>query len=77
MKTKMNKAQFKALANSKYIKLKEDRFKAVQSCVFDKLSPSRAEVKFNLTRGVVARDVSRIKEFYELLVNVARKGTEE
>lgn len=76
MNTKMNKVQFKAIVNSKYIKLKEDRFKAVQSCVFDKLSPSRAEVKYDLTRGVVARDVQRVEEFYELLVKVARKGNE-
>jgi len=69
----MNQAQFKAIAESKYIKLKPERFEAVKDVIFNGESTMAAEKKHNLGAGVVWRDVKRINQLYEDCLNFTKR----
>jgi len=69
---KMKKAQFKAIAATKYIKLKQERIEAVKDVIFNGLTASAAERKHELQAGTIARDVKRIEAFFETAVNVTK-----
>ncbi len=74
---KMNKAQFKAIAATKYIKLKQERTEAVKDVIFNGLSAAAAEKKHDLCTGTIQRDVKRIEAFFETSVNVTKAKPEQ
>ena len=69
---KINKAQFKVIAESKYIKLKQERTQAVKDVIFDGIGAAAAERKYSLCPGTIQRDVNRVNEFYETALNVTK-----
>lgn len=58
----MNNLQFEMVV--KEMKIKSQRIPAVYDVIFKGINPSQSETKYGLTKGVIQRDVDRVKSLY-------------
>jgi len=65
---KFNEAQFYSLA--KELKVKPERLQAVKDVIFTDATATPTEVKYGLVRGTVQRDVDRVNNLYDWVVNL-------
>ena len=67
---RLNKAQFKLIAEK--LKIKQERLQAIKDVIFTNTTATRTETKYGLHRGVIQRDVDRIKSIYTWAVNLIK-----